>query len=183
MPHDEISSAAAAPGHVASTDLFGGTGAEAMQRGADISPCGHYRYDLWRRWSQVGGVVMFVGLNPSTADATLDDPTIRRCVGFARAWGFGGLVMTNLFAWRATAPKDMRAAAEPIGTRNDEVLRYQHEHADCTVAAWGAHGAHLGRNATVRAMLSRLHYLRLTKEGHPGHPLYLPASLRPVEWV
>lgn len=184
MPQEQLfEDAAAVPGHVASTDLFGVAPPEAMQSGADISPCGLYRYDLWRRWSQIGGVVMFVGLNPSTADATLDDPTIRRCIGFARAWGFGGLVMTNLFAWRATDPRDMRAAARPVGPRNDDALRYHYEHSSCAVAAWGAHGTHLGRDAAVRAMLPRLHYLRLTKDGHPGHPLYLPANLRPVEWV
>lgn len=166
----------------ASTDLFGGTVAEAMQRGADISPCGRYRYTLWRKWGP-GGTVQFVGLNPSTADATLDDPTIRRCIGFARAWGFGGLMMTNLFAWRATDPRDMKAAADPVGPDNNGTLSAAYLNASLTVAAWGAHGTYLGRDAVVRRMLPRLHYLRLTKDGHPGHPLYLPASLRPVEWV
>lgn len=183
MPHNEDSmTAEAVPGHVASTDLFGGTAAEAMERGADISRCGRYRYTLWRKWAP-GETVMFIGLNPSTADATLDDPTIRRCIGFARAWGFGGLMMTNLFAWRATDPRDMKAAESPIGPFNNDVLWTAHMNAALTVAAWGAHGTHLGRDAAVRAMLPRLHYLRLTKDGHPGHPLYLPASLRPVEWV
>lgn len=153
-----------------------------LERGAEISPCSRYRYALWRRWSRQGGVVMFVGLNPSTADATLDDPTIRRCISFARAWSFGGLVMTNLFAWRATDPKDMRAVFEPIGSLNDDALRHHYERADLTVAAWGAHGTHLGRDAIVRKMLPKLHYLRLTKDGHPGHPLYLPATLQPTEW-
>ena len=98
----------AAPGHVASTDLFGGTGNEAMERGADISPCGRYRYSLWRKWGP-GATCMFVGLNPSTADETADDPTIRRCMAFARDWGYGALCMANLFAYRATDPADDNA--------------------------------------------------------------------------
>lgn len=150
--------------------------------GADISACGRYRYSLWRRWGP-GPSVLFVGLNPSTADATLDDPTIRRCIGFARAWGYGGLVMANLFAWRDTAPAGMMAAADPVGPDNDRVLQAEHVRAALTVAAWGAHGAHLGRDEVVRALLPRLHCLRLTKHGHPGHPLYLPASLQPVPWL
>lgn len=165
-----------------SGDLFGGTDSALMERGAYISPCGLYRYSLWRQWAP-GPQVMFVGLNPSTADATLDDPTIRRCIGFARAWGYGGLMMTNLFAWRATAPRDMMAAADPVGPDNDRVLQIAHAKAAITVAAWGAHGTFLSRHGAVRAMLPRLHCLRLTKDGHPGHPLYLPASLQPVEWI
>lgn len=152
---------------------------DTIERGADISPCGLYRYALWRKWGP-GGTVMFVGLNPSTADATLDDPTIRRCVAFARSWGFGGLMMTNLFAWRATDPMHMLSAKDPIGPENDMRLRAAYLNAKLTVAAWGAHGTHKGRDAAVRKMLPRLHYLRLTKAGHPGHPLYLPGELKPV---
>ena len=183
MPrNDDPMTTEATPGHVASTDLFGVTPPEAMERGADISPCGRYRYTLWRKWG-AGGTCNFIGLNPSTADATLDDPTIRRCIGFARAWGYGGLMMTNLFAWRATDPRNMLAADDPVGPDNDQTLRATWLNAAITVAAWGAHGTHQGRGAHVRAMLPALHYLRLTKDGHPGHPLYLPASLRPVQWV
>jgi hypothetical protein len=126
---------------------------------------------------------MFVGLNPSTADAMLDDPTIRRCIGFARSWGYGGLMMTNLFAFRATLPRAMKAAIDPIGPDNDQVLRTAYLNAGIVIAAWGAHGAHKGRDVAVRAMLPRLHYLRLTQGGHPGHPLYLPGSLSPLAWV
>lgn len=170
------------PGALGSNEGLGSTAAEAMERGATISDCGRYRYALWRKWAP-GETVMFVGMNPSTADATLDDPTIRRCVGFARAWGYGGLMMTNLFAWRATVPAHMLMAADPVGSDNDATLRTAYLNAALTVAAWGAHGTYGGRHNAVRKMLPRLHYLRLTKDGHPGHPLYLPASLRPVEWV
>lgn len=166
---------------VLSSDLFDGLQADTMERGATISPCGLYRYSLWRKWAP-GPMCVFIGLNPSTADATLDDPTIRRCVGFAKAWGFSGLMMLNLFAYRATEPADMKDAQDPIGPENDDALHFAHSNTTTVIAAWGAHGTFKGRDKQVRAMLPRLHYLRLTKDGHPGHPLYLPASLRPVAW-
>jgi hypothetical protein len=165
-----------------SSDLFGGTVAEAMERSATLSPCRAYRYSLWRRWGR-GPYAMFIGLNPSTADETNDDPTIRRCISFARAWGYEALCMTNLFAYRATQPADMKKAADPVGWDNDHVLRQLADQAGVVVAAWGAHGTHKGRDQSVRLLVPGLHYLRLTKDGHPGHPLYLPASLRPVAWV
>lgn len=183
MPHDDLSSTAAVPGHVASTDLFGVAPPEAMERSACFSPCRTYRYALWRRWGP-GAFAMFIGLNPSTADETADDPTIRRCIGFAKSWGYDALCMTNLFAYRATDPADMKKAEFPLGRDNDGFLARLADSAGVIVAAWGAHGTYLGRDAFVRRTLGRpLHYLRLTKDGHPGHPLYLPASLRPVEWV
>jgi hypothetical protein len=126
---------------------------------------------------------MFIGLNPSTADETQDDPTIRRCIGFARAWGFDGLCMANLFAYRATEPADMKNAVDPIGCENDSALSSWAHDAGVVVAAWGAHGTYKGRDQSVRLLVPGLHYLRLTKDGHPGHPLYLPASLRPVAWI
>lgn len=169
-------------GHVASTDLFGGTVADAMERSATLSPCRAYRYALWRRWGR-GPYAMFIGLNPSTADETNDDPTIRRCIGFARAWGYEALCMTNLFAYRATEPADMKKAADPVGFENDGALETLARGAGVVVAAWGAHGTHQGRDKAVRSFVNGLHYLRLTKDGHPGHPLYLPANLEPQPWV
>lgn len=153
-----------------------------MHRSATFSPCRRYRYTLLRRWGD-GPVCMFIGLNPSTADETQDDPTIRRCIRYAQGWGFGGLLMANIFAWRDTDPRGMKAAEDPVGPGNDHALRGAYKLSALVVAAWGAHGEHMGRGHAVRAMLPRLHYLRLTKGGHPGHPLYLPASLRPVEWA
>lgn len=154
----------------------------SMQNGATFSPCRHYRYDLWRTWIGGAGYAMFVGLNPSTADETDDDPTIRRCIAFAKSWGYAALCMTNLFAFRATQPKDMMRAPDPVGPRNDSVLKERAGSAGIIVAAWGAHGEFQGRATHVRALLPRLHYLLLTKDRHPGHPLYLPATLVPVEW-
>ncbi len=151
-----------------------------MKGSAVISPCGRYRYVLWRHWGGPGGEAMIVGLNPSTADADRDDPTIRRCIAFARGWGYAGLCMTNLFAYRATRPADLMAADDPVGPDNDAWLVDAANNAAIVVAAWGVHGILLGRNDAVRAMLPRLHGLRATKGGHPGHPLYLPRGLLPV---
>lgn len=154
-----------------------------MRNGATLSPCRTYRYDLWRTWIGGDGYAMFVGLNPSTADETTDDPTIRRCIAFAQAWGYAGLCMTNLFAFRATQPKDMMRASDPVGPQNDAVLRECARRAGVVVAAWGALGGYKNRAGAVQTMLPELHVLRLTTKGHPWHPLYLPGSLRPQPWT
>ena len=164
------------------TDLFGGAVPGAMQRTAHMSPCRCYRYALWRRWGN-GPHAMFICLNPSTADETADDPTVRRCIGFAQTWGYGALCVANLFAYRATQPADMLAQNDPVGPDNDAYLQRLAAEAGVVVAAWGTHGTHGGRHRAVRNMLPSLHYLRLTKDGHPGHPLYLPASLKPQPWA
>jgi hypothetical protein len=153
-----------------------------MKRSADFSPCRRYRYALWRTWGNTSGYAMFVGLNPSTADESEDDPTIRRCIAFAKDWGYSGLCMTNLFAYRATQPSNMMAAQDPVGADNDDWLRDTERGAAIVVAAWGVYGAFGDRHQTVRQMLPRWHYLRLTKDGYPGHPLYLPKTLKPILW-
>ena len=148
--------------------------------GAHFSRGRRYRYTLWRIWDDQRPRVMIIGLNPSTADARRDDPTIRRCIGFARDWGYGGVVVTNLFAFRATHPADLKAAADPMGPRTDGWIRRMAGQVERIVAAWGNHGAWLNRSACLRQMLAgRLHYLRLTASGEPAHPLYLPAGLLP----
>lgn len=152
-----------------------------MDRKTVFSPCRTYRYTLWREWIGGSGYAMFVGLNPSTADETMDDPTIRRCIAFAKAWGYAGICMTNLFAFRATDPRIMKSAVDPVGPENNRYLIELSERAGVVVAAWGAHGVHLSRDLAVKAMLPSLHYLRLTKGGHPGHPLYLPGTLEPIQ--
>ena len=152
-----------------------------MMKGKTVfSPCRAYRYTLWREWIGGEGYAMFVGLNPSTADETQDDPTIRRCIAFAKAWGYAGLCMTNLFAFRATAPKVMKAAADPVGPENDRYLLALASRAGVVVAAWGANGTHLGRSSEVLKLLPKLQCLSLTKDGHPGHPLYLRKTLTPI---
>lgn len=149
---------------------------------AQFSRCERYRYSLGRHWSPKLGAVLFVGLNPSTADATADDPTIRRCIGFARNWGYGGLLMGNLFALRATDPHVMLAHREPVGTGNDDWLaRLAHE-ASAVVACWGAHGGHRGRAQEVidRGLLGDYFVLGRTAKGEPRHPLYMRADCLPI---
>lgn len=152
------------------------------ERSAVFSPCRTFRYELWRCWGDPMRAAMFVGLNPSTADETQDDPTIRRCIGFAKAWGYGALVMTNLFAFRATDPDEMKRAPLPVGPDNDSFLRRWARDAGVVVAAWGVHGTHRGRDREVRDMLPTMRVLGLTKDGHPKHPLYLPKDLTPIHW-
>lgn len=149
---------------------------------AELSPCRRYRYALWRTWDDRLPRVMFIGLNPSTADETVDDPTLRRTMDFARRWGFGGVGNGNLFAFRATDPKAMRAAEDPVGPDNDAWLRRLADEAGLVVAAWGNHGAFLERSAAVRRALPDLHVLKLNASGEPAHPLYQRADIRPAPW-
>lgn len=154
-----------------------------MVRTAEISPDGRYRYILGRRWAS-GPRATFIMLNPSTADAEQDDPTIRRCIGFARSWGMGALQVVNLYALRSTDPSALWRAIDPIGPDNDNVLTAAAiVHTDAPlVAAWGAN-AKPWRVANVIRLpgMERLQALGVTKDGHPRHPLYLPATstLRP----
>jgi hypothetical protein len=160
----------------------------AMQRDACISACGRYRWSLSRAWDAdlLKPWVGFVMLNPSTADASIDDPTIRRCIGFARAWGFAGLAVRNLFALRATYPMELMEADDPIGPENDRVILSLVGVCPVIVAAWGVHGALKDRGNRVRQMLSdrgqALKCLGTTKEGHPKHPLYLPADTALIDF-
>lgn len=146
---------------------------------AVFSSCRRYRYDWFYRWAD-GNYVMFVGLNPSIADHLQTDPTVRRCISYAKSWGFGALHMTNLFAWRDTDPAEMKRQARPVGSKNDETLWSIAAEAGLVVAAWGRHGAHMGRGNAVKAMIPNLHTLAVNKDGSPAHPLYLKGSLTPV---
>lgn len=150
-----------------------------LRRAANFSRCRQYRYALWRWWGEGDDYALIIGLNPSTADHRQDDPTIRRCIGFARDWGYSGLCVANLFAWRATYPEDLKAAADPIGPRNDQWLRRLAADAAVIVGGWGNHGHHLDRARQVRALLPPWHALRLNSSGEPAHPLYLPKHLTP----
>lgn len=147
-----------------------------------------YRYILWRVWdpSLFGhkGEVAFIGLNPSTADEAQLDPTLRRCADYAERWGYGMVTMLNLFAYRATNPHDMAAADDPVGPENDAHITIAIKRAKMVVACWGVHGTYQGRDKEIVRLARlegvRLHYLRLTKDGIPCHPLYLPNTLTPI---
>jgi len=150
---------------------------------AVLSPCQTWRYVLRRRWGD-GPTCGFILLNPSTADEVQDDPTIRRCIGYAKAWGYAGLVLGNIFALRSTDPKALYTAADPVGPDNDVWLaRIAHEAGGRIVCGWGAHGAYRdrGRQAVewLRASGIEPLALKLTGAGQPGHPLYLRADLEP----
>ncbi len=187
-----------------------------LSAGASISSCGRYRYRLWREWrlhpepaqwdmwadeqgpvldgagAQLGEpkICIFIMLNPSTADGSVDDPTIRRCVGFASRWGFDRLEVLNLFAFRATDPRDLFALNhddDPVGPGNSEAFRdvlFPPRLVGRVVCAWGAQGGYLGQDETVLGWLGEheRHALGLTKDGHPRHPLYVPADTELVRF-
>lgn len=178
-----------------------------MNRVCEFSPCRKWRYTLWREWDLAQGLpyghfgdsgweplplhtksefVQFVGLNPSTADETQDDPTVRRCIGYAKSWGYGAMCMTNLFAWRETDPFKMMQVASPVGPDNDKWIGEVAREAGLVIAAWGTKGRFRGlcdeRQKEVLALIRNVHCLRITKDGFPEHPLYLPKALTPVPY-
>lgn len=145
-------------------------------RGALISPCGIYRYWLQRLWDETRPPCAFIMLNPSTADATVDDATIKRVVGFSRTWGFGGVNVYNLFALRATDPNELLKHPDPVGPDNDAYLA-QIPRTAVIIAAWGNGGSFKRRDLAVRRMfLGRLSRLGATNKGQPPHPLYQPGT-------
>lgn len=159
-------------------------------RGSDavISPDGKYRYKLERYWAPGHVPVIWIMLNPSTANQVEDDATIRRCISFAKRWGFGGIEVYNLFAFRSRNPIRMRRAHDPIGPDNDRWLKAAARSGRTVIVAWGRCGTSLQsrREAGVIELLARYMNMRpfalgLTKQGSPRHPLYVPntAVLRP----
>lgn len=173
-----------------------------ISKGARISSCSKYRYLLWREWrgthdpknwhwlgfkdgagAECGHpkTCLFVMLNPSTADGETDDATIRRCVGFAKMWNYERLEVVNLYAYRATKPKDLFAAGDDMhGPENQEVIERAARDAGIIICAWGAHGdSWQAENVRGWMHMRRHHALGFTKDGHPRHPLYLPADAEP----
>lgn len=153
-----------------------------MKTNALISPCGNYRYWLSRIWDESRPSGAWVMLNPSTADATVDDPTIRRIVGFSQSWGWGGAKVFNLFALRSSKPDAMSEHPDPIGPDNDRHLQSIPQQLP-VIAAWGQWGDYLDRGRRVRIMLAaagvELQCLGLNKGGSPKHPLYVSGQVRP----
>lgn len=162
-----------------------------IRTGADFSACQKYRYALWRVWDESKPFLVSICLNPSTADATNDDPTVAGMIKRARAWGYGGFVMLNLFAWRSTDPKGLLACEDAVGEQNDlAILSWIFpvgEPARKVICAWGSSSKLVpARAAQVLAMLHRfgadLYYFRMGKT-QPWHPLYLPHALEPTKWL
>ncbi len=167
------------------------TGHDGIQRGAALSSCGAYRYALTRTWSTDLPLLVFVMLNPSTADGLVDDNTIRSCVRLAQELGFGGIIVVNLFALRSTDPGGLKLNPDPTGRLNDQFLLDAAEKGSCVVVAWGTHGKvkellrpravsvlHMLRTAPGRAAVWSFGH---NNDGQPKHPLYLPtnATLQP----
>ncbi|MFT4633053.1 MAG: hypothetical protein ACI8PP_003187 [Candidatus Pseudothioglobus sp.] len=150
---------------------------------ANFSRCQQYRYLLTRSWDQTLPHVLFIGLNPSTADAKNNDPTLVRCMGFARDWGFGGVRIANLFAYRTTWPTELKRAGEPIGPQNNRWLRREAKAAALVIVAWGNDGKLLLRASQVLPLLPAPHCLAINQSGEPAHPLYQPASTRPSPYT
>ena len=153
---------------------------------AIYSDCENYRYSLTRIWDDSAPRVLFVMLNPSTATEVQNDPTVERCERRARTLGYGSFCVCNIFAYRATDPKKMRAQVDPVGPENDPAITDAATWANDIVCAWGTHGAHMDRGADVEHMLRRqpkaLTHLGLSIAGHPKHPLYIGYKVQPQLW-
>jgi hypothetical protein len=151
----------------------------AYSTGATFSPCCTYRYELLRVWDDAMPTVCFVMLNPSTADHRNDDPTIRRCIGFAKSWDYGGIRVVNLFAYRATNPRTLKHVRDRVGPDNDEWIEAAIRNSGLAIAAWGANPMARDRSVTLKGKCD-LWCLGTTKSGAPKHPLYVPSKQQPV---
>lgn len=167
-----------------------------VYEGCVFSPDRRYRYVLWRRLGKDPYdaamtpstlFVQWIGLNPSVADETKDDPTVRRCIDFTKRWGFSAMCMTNAFAFRATDPREMKAQEEPVGVENTDWLCRVAQEAAMVVCCWGNHGQHQKRSALIierfkKLRIGKLYHLGLTEIGEPRHPLYLSKTIKPIPW-
>ncbi len=155
-----------------------------VAKSAVLSQCNTYRYELRRTWESGATKVLWVMLNPSTADATVDDPTVRRCMGFARSWGHGGIVVANLYALRSVDPAALMAHSDPVGPENNDTLVRLANAPDVglVMAAWGAHPSAIHRARHVRGLLGDVYHLGLTRYEHPRHPLYVKGDTQPIWW-
>ena len=158
-----------------------------LTREACISTNEVYRYWLWRSWEKSKPVLIFLMCNPSKADWRRDDATVSKCMAYARLWGYGGLIVLNIFALRSRDPAALYGGVDPVGVHNDRWLRilfaYANREKVQIVAAWSKHGAHLGRGHAVLRIAKRsgvsLCCLAVNADGSPSHPLYLPSNLKP----
>jgi hypothetical protein len=155
-----------------------------VQRGAIFDATGNYRYTLWRSWRKQGKRVAFIMLNPSTADALKDDPTIRRCMAFAQVWGYASVEVVNLFAYRTPHPSNLKEVDDPIGTDNDAYLLQASQRSHTLIYAWGNWGSLLERDRQVQDLLQGLDIgcLGVNRNGQPRHPLYLPRTTRIISF-
>ena len=154
---------------------------------AVYSVCERYRYELTRVWDEEAPRLLYVMLNPSTADETQNDPTIERCQRRAVRNGFGAMRICNLFAWREASPAALKRAGAPEGGHNEAALAEAARWANAILCAWGVHGAHRDAHLRATALLSEsgtpLFHLGLTQAGHPRHPLYVSYDVTPAPWA
>jgi hypothetical protein len=153
-----------------------------MQTGATLDITQTYRYTLWRNWDPHLPRVGFVMLNPSRADAIVPDPTLRRCIRFAQQWGYGGLEVMNLFAYRSASPAQLKQVADPIGAETDRYLATLPQQVERIIVAWGNHGSWQNRDRQVLALFPPhppLYCLGITQQGQPTHPLYIKYDQQP----
>ncbi|MGT2943235.1 DUF1643 domain-containing protein [Streptococcus constellatus] len=153
-----------------------------MEKKAIISKDKIYRYKLSRTWDSTKPTILFIGLNPSIADENIDDQTITRCINFAKDWGYGTLLMANLFAFRSTYPKDIYLIDDPIGkdNDNDHYLLECVTQSDLIVACWGNNGTYMNREKVITELVPNLYCLQKNKNGTPHHPLRPPRNIHPV---
>ena len=151
-----------------------------MEKKAIISKDKIYRYKLSRTWDSTKPTILFIGLNPSIANENVDDPTITRCINFAKDWGYGTLLMANLFAFRSTYPKDIYLIDDPIGKDNDHYLLECVTQSDLIVACWGNNGTYMNREKVIKELVPNLYCLQKNKNGTPHHPLRPPRNIHPV---
>lgn len=154
----------------------------SLNSGAELSKCRKYRYALWRIWDNTKPKVMFIGLNPSTADENTDDNTITRCTNFAKNWGYGGFYMTNLFAYRSTDKSQLYCVDEPVGNDNDKYIIKYAKLSEKVIAAWGNDGGFLERSKIVSDLISPLFCLEINQTGEPKHPLYVRSDMELKEY-
>ena len=153
---------------------------------AILSPCGLYRYSLTRQWSEGAKQILWIMLNPSTADANVNDPTIRRCIAFSKAWGYDSLEVVNLFALRSPNPQDLidssEAGIDPVGPNNDGYISWAVKQSASVIAAWGSRGFARTRVPLIKSICGRIDCLGVTKDGSPRHPLYVKADQQRDIW-
>ena len=159
---------------------------EYVSTKCNFSRCRNYRYSLKRVWAQRDendNQVLFIGLNPSTADSKSDDPTIRKCVNFASSWGFNAMEVVNLFSFRATYPRDLFEAEFPRGPRNDFWINNAYKRSTLTIACWGSMGNYKNRSKKITNSLANLFCIKRNKDGTPAHPLYLNSQSTPIPYL
>ena len=159
---------------------------EYVSTKCNFSRCRNYRYSLKRAWMKTEEnkkQVLFIGLNPSTADSKSDDPTIRRCVKFASSWGFNAIEVVNLFSFQATYPRDLFEEEFPVGPRNDFWINQAYRLSALTIACWGSMGNYRNRSKNITSSLENLFCIKRNKDGTPSHPLYLDSRLTPSPYL